>query len=183
MVIDTVGTIEETHTDRVDFVALTARCRDRLAELDLPRPFDAETLCARIADRRGRPITLLALALPPGAPRGLWISTEHRDFIVYERATSPLHQEHIILHELAHLLCGHTGGPELRDEHARRLFPTLDPDLITRFLGRSGYTSEEEQEAEILASMILREAGRHRRSRRPADPASAENLRRLESGM
>jgi hypothetical protein len=167
----------------VDVAALTARCRARLAELDLPRPFDVQALCASVGRRRDRPIALLGLDLPPDAPCGLWLSAEHRDYIVYERATSPLHQEHIILHELGHLLCGHAGAPRLSEEHARRLFPVLDPDTVRRVLGRTGYSSEEEQEAEMLASMILLRAERHRRAPRVTDPAAAENLRRLESGL
>jgi hypothetical protein len=167
----------------VDFGALTARCRDRLAELDLPRPFDVKVLCERVGRRRDRSIVLLGMTLPADAPRGLWISTDRKDYIVYERATSPLHQDHIILHELAHLLCDHTGAPEFGEEHAHRLFPTLDPELVARVLGRTAYTSEEEQEAEILASMMLREAERHRRPPRETDPAAADNLRRLESGL
>jgi IrrE N-terminal-like domain len=167
----------------VDFGALTARCRDRLAELDLPRPFDVKVLCERVGRRRDRSIVLLGMTLPADAPRGLWISTERKDYIVYERATSPLHQDHIILHELAHLLCDHTGALEFGEEHAHRLFPTLDPELVARVLGRTAYTSEEEQEAEILASMMLREAERHRRPPRETDPAAADNLRRLESGL
>jgi hypothetical protein len=167
----------------VDFVALTERCRTRLAGLDLPRPFDVHALCARIGRLRDRPLVLLEMDLPADSPRGLWISTEQRDYIVYERATTPLHQEHIILHELAHVLCGHVGGPELSGEHARRLFPNLTPGTVQRVLGRGAYSSEEEQEAELLASMILQQAGRNRRSSRVTDPSAAENLRRLESGM
>lgn len=167
----------------VDFVALTERCRTRLAELDLPRPFDVRALSASIGRRRGRPLTLLAMDLPADSPRGLWIGTEQGDYIVYERATTPLHQEHIILHELAHVLCGHVGESGLSDEHAHRLFPKLAPDTVRRVLGRGAYSSEEEQEAELLASMIFQRAGRDRRSPRVTDPAAADNLRRLESGM
>jgi hypothetical protein len=167
----------------VDYAALTARCRARLDELDLPRPFDVRTLCADLGRRRGRPVELVEMALPAGAPSGLWLSTGQRDYIVYEQATSPLHQEHIILHEVSHLLCGHTGGSMLSEEHISHLFPQLDPGMIRRVLGRAGYSSEEEQEAEMLASMILRRAERHRRAPRVTDPAAADNLRRLEAGL
>src|SRR5690348_8656507 len=132
----------------VNYAALTARCRARLDELDLPRPFDVRAMCADLGRRRGRPVELVEMALPADAPSGLWLSTGQRDYIVYEQATSLLHQEHIILHELSHMLCGHTGGSRLREEHASRLFPQLDSGMIRRVLGRAGYTSEEEQEAE-----------------------------------
>lgn len=159
---------------------LTERCRKRLTELDLPQPFDVHALCEQIG-RRDRPIRLLPMDLAPGSPCGLWVCTDERDYIVYQRATTPLHQEHIIVHELAHVLCGHIDSAGLGDEHARRLFPHLAPDTVRRVLGRGAYCSEEEQEAEVLASMILQRAGRERRSSRAA--AADANLRRLESGI
>lgn len=162
---------------------LTERCRKRLTALDLPRPFDVHALCERIGRHRDRPLTLLPMDLPPGSPCGLWVGTDERDYIVYQRATTPLHQDHIIVHELAHVLCGHLDSAGLGDEHARRLFPHLAPDTVRRVLGRGAYSSEEEQEAEVLASMILQRAGRERRSSRAAEPAADANLRRLESGI
>lgn len=126
---------------------------------------------------------LLGLALPADGPRGLWISAAERDYLIYERNTSPLHQEHIILHELSHLLCGHTGTATLTEEHARLLFPALDPGMVGRVLGRTGYSTEEEQEAELLASMILRTVQRNRTVPAIPDEATAENLRRLEAGL
>lgn len=165
----------------MDYAELTARCRARLAELDLPRPFDVRTLCAGVGRRRGRPLELLEMALPADAPGGLWISTVNSDYIVYQRAISPIHQEHLILHELSHMLCGHTAASDTSEGHARRLFPRLDPGMVRRVLGRTVYSSEEEQEAEMLASVILCSAERHRRAPRPTDPADADNLRRLEA--
>lgn len=164
----------------MDFAVLTERCRQRLAALDLPRPFDVHALCERIGRHRDRPLTLLPMDLEPGSPCGLWVGTDERDYIVYQRATTPLHQEHIIVHELAHVLCGHVDSGGLGEEQARRLFPDLAPGTVRRVLGRGAYSSEEEQEAELLASMILQRAGRERRT---ADPAADANLRRLESGI
>lgn len=167
----------------VDIAALTARCRETVAALDLPRPFDVRTLCARVGQRRGRPIALLGMALPPDGPAGLWISTDRGDYIVFENTTSPLHQEHIILHELGHLLLGHAGAAGLSDAQVRRMFPELNADVVRRVLGRGGYSTEEEQEAEMLASMIVRLADRHRRAPRVTDPVSAGRLWRLEAGL
>jgi hypothetical protein len=162
----------------VDFSALTARCQARLADLEIPTPFDVSAFCAGIGRRRGRPLTLLGHALPADGPRGFCISTRNADYIVYEQATSPLHQEHIILHEASHLLCGHSGADGPAAEHARRLFPSLDPTLVGQVLGRTSYSTEEEQEAELLASMILRAVQR----RVPHRPAR-DGLGRLEASM
>jgi hypothetical protein len=164
----------------VDVGALTVRCRARLAELDLPRPFDVAEFADRIGRDRGRPLVRIAHALPVDGPRGLCLSTRDADYIVYEQATTPVHQEHIVLHEISHLLCGHAGGQSLGTEHARRLFPSLDPAVVGRVLGRTSYSTEEEQEAELLASMIQQAT---RGDRAPARAAVAEDLRRLESGL
>lgn len=167
----------------MDFSALTARCRDRLAGLDLPQPFDVVAFGTRIGRDRGRPLVQIGLPMPADGPRGMCISTRHSDYIIYENATSPVHQEHIILHEISHLLCGHTNADAVGTELAARLFPSLDPALVGRVLGRSAYSTEEEQEAELLASMILRAV--HRRDRVPRLPQGgvAEDLRRLEAGL
>jgi hypothetical protein len=163
----------------VDVGALTARCRARVAELDLPRPFDLAEFADRVGRDRGRPLLRIAHALPVDGPRGLCLSTRDADYIVYEQATSPLHQEHIVLHEICHLLCGHTGHESLGAGHARQLFPSLDPAVVARVLGRSSYPTEEEQEAELLASMIRQAA----RDDGPPAPAADDDLRRLESGL
>jgi hypothetical protein len=163
----------------VDVAELTARCRARLAGLDLPRPFDLAAFADRVGRDRGRPLRRIALPLPVDGPRGLCLSTRDADYVVYEQATSPVHQEHIVLHEICHLLCGHTDRGSLGAEHARLLFPSLDPAVVGRVLGRSSYTTEEEQEAELLASMIRQAAG----DARPPVPAAADDLRRLESGL
>jgi hypothetical protein len=42
-----------------------------------------------------------------------------------------------------------------------RLLPDLDPDLVERMLGRTSYTDPQEQEAEMVASLLLARRGRH----------------------
>jgi hypothetical protein len=134
---------------------LRKRCEARLRDLPLPVPFDARALCAQVARRRGRPIRLLPLAGLTGVC-GLWIATDTTDLIFYEQVTTPPHQEHIILHELSHLLCDHySAAPD-----AATLLPSLDPEVVRRVLGRAGYSTDEEREAELLASLIRQRAGR-----------------------
>ncbi len=38
---------------------------------------------------------------------GLWLGTDNADYVFYEARTAPLHREHIILHEIGHVLCDH----------------------------------------------------------------------------
>ena len=137
---------------------LRRRCLARLRDLPLPVPFDVHELCARVAARRGRPIRLLPVAGLTGVC-GLWIATDTTDLICYERDTTRPHQDHIILHELSHVLCDHhplsvPGG----GGHATALFPDLDPAMVRAVLGRAGYSSDEEREAETLASLIRQRA-------------------------
>jgi hypothetical protein len=85
--------------------------------------------------------------------------------VFYEPQTSALHQQHIILHELGHLLHDHEPSERVDDEVLAELFPTLDANMVRRVLGRTSYTAVEEQEAEMIASLLSERA-----QRRPAAP-------------
>jgi len=76
------------------------------------------------------------------------------DYVFYEAETSQLHREHIILHELGHLLCEHQPTEVLDEEVVAQLLPDLNPAVVYRVLGRTTYTAIEEQEAEMLASLV-----------------------------
>ncbi|MGW1867117.1 ParH-like protein [Streptomyces mauvecolor] len=128
------------------------RCRDIAASLELPVPFDAAELIAAVAEQRGRPIELMPTDWHPGVPCGLLVSAELADYIAYAADTAPLHRQHILVHELSHLLCGHDGTL------STELTPHLSPGLVRRVLGRTVYTDPQEQEAELLASLILQRA-------------------------
>ncbi len=139
---------------------LRERCRARLRELDVPEPFDVGAFCDAQAARRHRPLLIHALPELPGSggPCGAWIATGAADHVFVEQGTSPLHREHIILHELAHMLCGHAAALPFAID-TQRLLPSLNPTVVQRVLARTSYTTSQEQEAEVLASMIL-EQGR-----------------------
>jgi hypothetical protein len=111
----------------------------------------------------------------PG-PCGLWIAAPGGDYIFYEAETTPLHQAHIVLHELAHLLCGHQSAHVLEPELLRSLVPDLDPSVLERVLRRASYDTEQEQEAELLASMLLQQLA----STEPASPIDADAQAALE---
>jgi hypothetical protein len=88
--------------------------RLRSLRVPIPAPFTVERLCANLARSRGRPIHLLPWDTTGAAvPCGLWVSTERADYVVYERAAAPILRQHIVLHELAHLMLGHSGAPDL----------------------------------------------------------------------
>ncbi|MGX6607919.1 hypothetical protein ACWKSP_38210 [Micromonosporaceae bacterium Da 78-11] len=135
---------------------LRRRCERRLRGIRVPGPFDLDAFCAEVAARRGRPLHRLPVpGLSSGAPCGLWVGTDRADHVFYDPGTSPLHAEHIVLHELAHILSGHSGG----DGALAGLFPDLDPATVSRALGRTGYSTEQEREAEMMASLIRGRSG------------------------
>jgi hypothetical protein len=130
---------------------LRRRCERRLRGIRIPSPFDLDAFCAEVSARRGRPLIRRPVAgLSADAPCGLWIGTGTADHVFYDPGTSPLHAEHIVLHEVAHILSGHSGA----DGALSRLFPDLDPATVSRVLGRVSYTSAQEREAEMMASLI-----------------------------
>jgi hypothetical protein len=135
---------------------LRRRCERRLRGVRIPQPFDLDAFCREIEARRGRRLLRQAVpGLSTHAPCGLWIGTREADHVFYDPGTSPLHAEHIVLHELAHILSGHNllAGRD-GDGPLARLFPDLDPAAVTRILGRVGSTTVQEREAEMMASLI-----------------------------
>lgn len=138
---------------------LRRRCERRLENIPIPSPFDLDIFCAVMARHRGRTLTLHPMpGLSAGAPCGLWFAVPTADYVFYDPDTSQLHAEHIVLHELSHMLSGHTtnvqAGAEVSGGTLQQLAPDLDPRTITTMLGRAGYTTAQEQEAEMLASLI-----------------------------
>jgi len=129
---------------------LRRRCERRLRGIRIPQPFDLDAFCREVESRRQRPLRRRPIpGLSSHAPCGLWIGTPEADHVFYDAGTSPLHAEHIVLHELAHILSGHT-----LDTSLTTLFPDLDPATVARALGRVAYTSVQEREAEMMASLI-----------------------------
>ena len=105
-------------------------------------------------------------------PCGVWIATDSTDYIAFDSATSPLHGDHIILHELGHLLCEHDSAELSPLESIAGLVQTIDPALVRRVAGRTVYATAEEREAEVLAGLIRQRADRARR-RHQVDERSA----------
>ncbi|MFJ6943341.1 regulator component [Streptomyces wuyuanensis] len=129
-------------------------CEERVRQLGLPHHFGTEDLCDAVAARRGRPIVLkpLATAGAIDAPCGIRVETDAADYLFYEAATSLLHRTHILTHEISHIVCDHPGSLSL-DEHAP-LATGINPTLIRRMAGRTSYTTQDEREAELMATVI-----------------------------
>lgn len=162
---------------------LHRRCRRLLASVPLPDPFSLPKLIQNLSHQRGRPLRVLPFPTEPasGGPYGLWIATDTDDVILYEKNTSLLHQEHIILHEVghivtstdAHVLCANSPTDlEARPEFFR-FIRHLDPTIIQRIYTRDFGASEHERQAEIMASLIQVTA---RRSLRPCTSGIPDGL-------
>ncbi|WP_275293421.1 hypothetical protein [Amycolatopsis sp. La24] len=113
-------------------------------------------ICARLSASRGKPIRLLAVPLDVPGPFGLWIKTGGADIILYQGAgTTWFHQQHIIAHELGHLLADHPSDED-DDTVWAQLLPDIPPHVIRRALRRrTSYDNEYEKEAEALATVLL----------------------------
>lgn len=150
-----------------------ARCRvaRRLAErMVLPNPFDIDVFVGMIAELRGRPIVLrpgVGLVDPEAAcglwmPRddhdltfvGLWIPRDDHDLILVHPQASSRHLEHIVFHEVGHMMCQHiTEEVSLSDSPLFQGFLTQS-GAVAKMLARTSYDTVAEREAEIFATVL-----------------------------
>ncbi|MFI5803382.1 hypothetical protein [Streptomyces sp. NPDC051561] len=127
--------------------------RQQLQVLDVHPPLDVAVLCKALSTHRERHIELREFPLRTPGPQGLRAELETADLIVFQSETTKLHQDHIILHEVGHILADHPGidpaklkgvmAPDGRLDSAQ---PTLHRDM---------YDTAQELEAEMVATIIL----------------------------
>lgn len=130
------------------------RCARLLRQYEVPKPFDVRKFAEGLERQRGRRIMLVPVQTASRSPCGLWFSTDACDYVFFEGATSPLHQVHIILHELGHMLCGHDGVNPFGEEFLRKAMPNIDPAAVRRVLGRTAFSADDEREAEVFATLV-----------------------------
>lgn len=160
---------------------MSRRIRTLARRLRLPEPFYVSELCRAIGADRGRPIVLAELPMAAAGPCGLWLATATTDVICYEQATSALHQQHIVLHEVGHILGGHGAADEVPDVIGG-LVPGLGLDALRIMLARqrAAHAGDDEREAELFAFTVLARVGRRpTRPRGPAGTSFAERLGRV----
>lgn len=127
-------------------------CRRYVRSLRLEPYASAYELCDQMSSLRDRPIRVVEWPLPIPGPMGVWIARERDDVVVVQEAATGSHRDHIVLHELAHILCEHEGIP----------LPGFEPALLSGFDDepagaapvrfRSAYDSTSERQAELLAT-------------------------------
>lgn len=149
----------------------------------MPTPFDVHAFSQVVAKRRGRQLHLLPKTTTAG-PCGVWLAMPGADYVFFEESTSALHRDHIILHELGHLLCDHSASEVMDDDVLRELLPSLDLTVVRRLMGRTTYSAVEEQEAELIATLVLQRAGRRATPSLPERPRDVSLvLGRLQSTL
>lgn len=161
--------------------ALEARCRQHLRGIDIPWPFSLEAFAALLAARRGRAIRVLPLPGLDGTDglSGTSVATASVDYVLISAHARGWHRDLIGLHEIAHVLCGHTAAGRGAPEPAQPLAPGLSGTAVRRILGAGGCSAGDEQEAELTAWLILADlAGREPGS---AGASAAASLRALGS--
>lgn len=160
-------------------------CEALVARLDLPVPFDLGQMCALVGQQRGHPIVLMPTSMSMGSLCGLWLGTAKADYVFYEHDTSRLHQQHIICHEIGHILRRHSPNRILGADVARALTGSIEVGNVQHVLGRDTYTDHDEYEAELVATLILRRIGRRQVREVPTstDPRASEIVSRISYSL
>lgn len=147
-------------SEDTDLATLRRLIDETLDRLDWPVPFDLDALLEQISVRRGKRISLYPAPLPRDGAGGLVIEREKDLVIVFDERLPPLQQEHVIMHEAAHVLFEHR-GTSLEDLTGDEM-TELDPELVEtaqQFVKRDGYSGAEEKVAEIAAALMWLRAG------------------------
>ncbi|WP_109701457.1 ImmA/IrrE family metallo-endopeptidase [Mycobacteroides abscessus] len=146
------------------------RARDILDSLRsqglVPSPWSVESFVDGISEWRGREVRLAGLdsnywqSGGSDLLTGLLVTLEHRDYVFYRLDVSARQQEHIILHEIGHLLLGHTNSQVLSGMTGNLFDQNLVPDStsILRILQRTNLDVQEEREAEAFADAVMTSA-------------------------
>jgi hypothetical protein len=113
----------------------------------------------RVEEIRSRPMHLISVVTDPGSPTGMWIETEAADYVFFDGATSPLHQTHIVCHEVGHMLLGHAGVPGPHHRHVAELCRDLLSNQASPVLLRRRHDDSQEREAEVFATMACERIG------------------------
>lgn len=160
-------------------------CESLVATLDVPDPFDLTEMCTRLSAQLGRTIVLMSHAMVTGGLCGTWMRTAKADYVFYEQDTSPLHQQHIIFHEIGHILRRHVPGRELSADLARAMAPGIKLSDTFRVLGRDSYDDDDEFEAELIATLIQRRISRQTSHETPTatDPAVGDIIARIANSL
>jgi hypothetical protein len=138
--------------------ALRRRCQRLIDELAIPQPITMMRLVTAVAERQGKSIELSAVAAPETSFFGMLVRTPAADFILYDEDATPLHQFHIVAHEIGHLLLRHRSPQRADPAQIRDIAPDLSRRLVENVLESAIPTDQQEKEAEAFALRIITRA-------------------------
>lgn len=136
--------------------------RDELiGDLALDRSATTEAVCHRLCEvlsgRIGRPVELRFAELGDGVSGVSAVrQSDGLYLIIVTAARSWMHRLFVLLHEIAHPLCGHR-PPTLTDDETRQLlYPDLPAAMFDIIARRTTLTRAEEREADRIAGELAR---------------------------
>ena len=139
---------KKTEEEKPDLSQVTRRMRAVLDALgyDFSR-FTMEDFRAWLEWCRGRRIEFVPWTFESSISGG-WLACPAVDLVFFHQDTLPIHQAHIQLHEMSHILCSHL------PVQLGQVLSEADVASLEALLLRSGHTEREEMEAEVLASLV-----------------------------
>lgn len=123
-------------------------------ELALGETFTFDELVGTVQHRRRRRLRIVELA-DLGDHDGLcaiWLMTDTEDLVLHAHSDSALHRQQFVLHELAHMILGHSGDDDCNTPDF--LLPDIPPETRRRLLRRQDLNTVEEIVAETLADRL-----------------------------
>lgn len=142
------------------------RIAARLVEtLPFRRPWSIDSFTAMIGMQTGKPITVSPLPESLADEiSGLWVPSPTINRVYVTSRGDSGYREHVLCHELAHIVLAHDGADDLdadvyRDQ-LRRIAPALPEGFLAQLgparvcFARAAYLSPVEQSAEWLATLI-----------------------------
>lgn len=117
--------------------------------------YSLDELFAIVEARTGRKIREVKARLP-FSPSGALCHIEGYDvdLVFVAEDTNPIHQMHIAIHEIAHVLCGHE-LKRVSTAAVQRVIGRKLPAESVKVILRSAFDAQQEREAEEIASLIL----------------------------
>lgn len=147
------------------------QARGLIRQLDehglIPAPWDLMTFVNLVARWRGRAIKVCgrdgdywATGADGDYLSGLFIHLDNVDVILYRSDGGPLTAQHIIAHELAHLLADHTQPAGLTESAESAAEPVSYSDVLRMTCARSRFDDPHERVAEAFADLLLTSVSR-----------------------
>jgi hypothetical protein len=144
-----------------------------IRELDrnklIPEPWDLVTFLRDVARWRSRPIKVYgrdgdywATGAQGDYLSGLYVAMANTDVILYRTDGGWLTSQHIVAHEVGHLLAGHAHAADTSTHPATH--PSTEPvtqeDVLRRSCARSRFDDPEERVAEAFADLLMASVSR-----------------------